>query len=161
MRLALTGTPGTGKTAVSKLLSARLKLKLIHLNEYAIKYGWTLGRDAERDSTIIDMTKLKNHSWPDNCLIEGHLAHELPVDKIIVLRTHPVELEKRLKKKAWSPEKIAENLEAEAMGLIADEAEPAVQIDTTGKIASQVVDEIEALLKGKLESSSYDFTSWF
>lgn len=160
MRIALTGTPGTGKTAIAELLAPELGLELIKLNEFAISNGFVLGHDLDRDSVVLDLERLKKHSWPGDCLIEGHLAHELVVDKVIVLRTHPAELEKRLRKKGWPDRKTDENLEAEAMGLIASEAESGIEINTTGKTAKQVTDEIQAVLSGRAKPESYDFTDW-
>ena len=161
MRIALTGTPGTGKTQVAELLAKRLGLRLIKLNEFALGKGWVLGRDSDRDSAIIDIQKVKEFEWPDDCVIEGHFAHDVPADFTVVLRTEPTELKKRLEKKGWPESKVQENLEAEAMGIIADEAgENAVEIDTTGKSPEEVAERIVSVLSGKAKPDRCDFTDY-
>ena len=59
MKIALTGTPGTGKTSVSKVLEKR-KLKVIDLNKLAIEKDFIIGYDKKRDSKIIDINRLNN-----------------------------------------------------------------------------------------------------
>jgi hypothetical protein len=49
-------------------------------------------------------------------LIDGHLAHHLPVDALIVVRCEPSELEKRLSARGYSAHKIQSNVEVEMLG---------------------------------------------
>ena len=99
----ITGTPCTGKTTVSEVLSNRLDCKLIKINDLAIENGFVLGIDEDKGYKIIDIDALNDKvseiiSDSDELIIfEGHLAHLCSgADKVIVLRVHPEILRKRL-----------------------------------------------------------------
>ena len=56
MIIALTGTPGTGKTSISNILQKK-GFKIIDLNEIACEKGFLIGRDEKRDSNIVDIER--------------------------------------------------------------------------------------------------------
>jgi len=151
MLIALTGTPGTGKTSVAKILESSYKVVYLKDFKEAILY-----HDEDRDTDVVDINYLKRkvREMKDmgDIIIEAHYAHEMPVDMVIVLRCHPQELEKRLQVRGYKKEKIKENLEAEAMGLITSEAlsyhgkDKVFEVDTTGKKAYEVAKEIEHVI---------------
>lgn len=65
----------------------------------------------------------------------------------MLLRVHPLELCKRLENaRNWPPDKIIENCLAEAFNEVANELldyeHSVIEVDTTGKGARQVVEEI-------------------
>ena len=91
-------------------------------------------------------------------VIDTHFGEIIPkeyVDKVIVLRTDPEELEKRLWRKGWWWEKIRENVEAEILSVCTHNAIEAFgedrvyEVDTTSKTIDQVIDEILDILMGK------------
>jgi adenylate kinase len=49
-------------------------------------------------------------------LIDGHLAHHVPVDALVIVRCHPDELRKRLMQRGYSAQKVQANVEVEMMG---------------------------------------------
>lgn len=154
MRVALTGTPGTGKTTVASHLET--DLDVIDLNRLVEDEDLTAGEDAKRDSWIADLTALRNHlAGRDDVVFESHLAHHLPVDRVVVLRCHPVELERRLRERGASVEKAAENADAEALDVVLAEAvaehgEGAVyELDTTDRSPDAVAREVEAVLRNE------------
>lgn len=127
MIIALTGTPGTGKTSVAEAL--RIKgFKVVDLNKVVRDKDFLIGKDNKRASDIVDIEKFNKHiddnySGKDIVFIEGHLSHLLKsVEKIIILRCHPDKLRKNLSKKGWNEEKIKENIEAEILDIILCEA---------------------------------------
>ncbi|OPY28996.1 MAG: putative kinase [Methanocella sp. PtaU1.Bin125] len=157
MKIALTGTPGTGKSTVAPLVDAGFGI--VDLNE-VIKEGYNLGADPERGSLIADLDRLDGYveSLEGDYIIEGHVAHLLPVDKIVVLRTAPAVLRQRLERRGWSQAKITENLEAEALDVILVEALEAsggrgrpgevYEIDATGMPAEQVAEAVRQIIRG-------------
>ena len=122
MKTALTGTPGTGKTTIGKILRDRYGLKVVDLNEVIRAHQYYAGRDENRDCLIVDLEALKAHPFSEDLVLEGHLSHNLLVDRVIVLRTNPVALRRRLQQKAFSDKKINENVEAEILDVILVEA---------------------------------------
>ncbi|PNX47901.1 MAG: hypothetical protein BV457_04820 [Thermoplasmata archaeon M9B1D] len=153
MIIAITGTPGTGKTSVAKKL-VREGYIVLDLNRIACENDFLLGRDEKRKSNIVDIDKLnlfikKNYSNFDIVFVEGHLSHLLRcVDKLIVLRLEPSQLEKYLKKKRWNEKKIKENLESEILDIVLCES---VEIHSKDNIAelnvtNKSVDEIVSII---------------
>jgi adenylate kinase len=153
MRVALTGTPGTGKSAVATLLQKK-GYTIVRLHELAKQNGCINGIDKKRNSQLIDMDKLhkyikKNFTTNDLVFFEGHVAHLLKtMEKVIILRCHPKELNKRLMKKKWNNQKIQENIDAEIIDVILCEAvelhlkKNIFEIDTTKKTIEEVVASI-------------------
>jgi adenylate kinase len=96
-------------------------------------------------------------------IIDGHYSHELLNEKkvtlVILLRKAPWELREILQKRNYSNKKILENLEAEIMGVIAEEAreryplEKIHEVDTTGKSIDDLVQEIIRVINGEIPSN--------
>ncbi|AEA46316.1 adenylate kinase family protein [Archaeoglobus veneficus] len=153
MIVALTGTPGVGKTTVADILRAR-GYRIESVNELAEKYDCVIGE--EDDSKIVDIEELAEKlEFPDNELVilEGHLAHLLNPDVAIVLRCNPLILKDRLQSKGWSEEKVLENVEAELIDAILveamDECSEVYEIDTTDLNPEEVARVVEMILKGE------------
>ena len=108
----ITGTPGTGKTTVSKIVSKTLNTPLIALNELIIDKHLYNGHDDEKGYKIVDMEALSREinlildSTDKQLIIEGHLAHDLGVDEkvdtVIVLRARPSVLRESLEEKGMA-----------------------------------------------------------
>jgi adenylate kinase len=153
MRIALTGTPGTGKTTVAALLPYRV----IDINAL-VKEGLNLGIDPRRGCLDADMDalarRLEKMASGEICILEGHFSHHF-ADWCIVLRLAPSELGKRLEARDYSQEKIRENLEAEALDVILVEAVELCgrvdEIDTTGKTPQEVALLVIKIIEGELE----------
>ena len=157
MRVAVTGTPGTGKTTAVE--RADTDLDVVHLNDVIERDGFETGTDAERGSTVADMDALD--AWldgRDDVLVESHLAHHFPADRVVVLRCHPEALEQRLTERGESRAKAQENAEAEALDVVlseavADHGDSVYEIDTTDRDPDAVARAIEAVVTGEREPS--------
>ena len=158
MIIAITGTPGTGKTEVAKALAKRLGWWCVSLNELAEEEDLYRGYDEERMCKIVDLERMREEVnilavSHKNLIIESHYAHEMPSDIVFVLRTDPEVLRKRMVKKGFWTEKIAENLEAEMMNVIRDEAlalkKNVYEIDTTRTTPEKVAGKIESIIKNQ------------
>ena len=147
--IAITGTPGTGKTTVAEVLRRRGYV-VLNVNELAEKYGCVVGE--EEGTKIVDIDCLEKIEVEAD-FVEGHLSHYLKVDAIVVLRCRPDVLYERLLGKGWDEEKIRENVEAELIDYILVEAiergKVVHEIDTTNLNPEEVADKIEEILKGK------------
>lgn len=163
MKVALTGTPGTGKSTVSRMVDEGFRV--IDVNAL-VKEKYSLGEDTERGSTVADLDGLAEYveGLHGDYIIEGHLSHFLPADLLIVLRTSPRVLRKRLAKRGWSQKKIDENIEAEALDVILIEAlemsDGVYEIDTTDKTPEQVAAAVREIIAGtdKYKPGSIDFS---
>ena len=161
MIIALTGTPGTGKTSISDILSLQYGLSTLNIHTFAKEQQIIEGVDKKRKSDIIDIEMLderikKQVTNSSLIVLDGHLSHLLTcVSKVIVLRCHPVVLMKRLKEKKWKDEKIKENIEAEILDLIEVEAvdihtiEDVIEIDTTQMSKNDVAETIYKMISSK------------
>ncbi len=159
MRVGVTGTPGTGKTTATELIES--DLDLVHLNEVIRAEGLAAGRDEERDSLVADLDAVAD--WlgdRDDLLIDSHLAHQLDVDRVVVLRCRPAELERRLTERGEPPAKAEENAESEALDVILTAAvdrhgaDAVYEIDATDRDPAAVAHEIERVIDGDREPSA-------
>lgn len=159
MRVAVTGTPGVGKTTATGHLS--IGLEVLHLNDVIEDAGLYDGRDAERGSNIADLDALG--AWLDDrqgVLFESHLAHHFPADRVVVLRCHPEELSRRLRQRGESQATVRENAEAEALDVILAEAvdrygaDRVYEIDGTDRSPSEIAAAIEAVVAGRREPTA-------
>ena len=149
---ALTGTPGTGKTSLSKLLDQ----KVISLSEYYEEASDGKTKDGE---WIVDIEKLDLLLGNTNCnIFEGHFAHKLShVEKIIVLRCDPSILKNRLEVREYTVEKIRKNMEAEAIGIIYSEALEylgkgnIIQIDNGNKTLKETAEIIQKYISDNIK----------
>ena len=153
MMCGITGTPGTGKSMIGEELSRRGHT-VVHLTATIAPY--VIGEDEERGAQIIDTDRWAAEFVPVDGFVEGHIAHLLPCDKIVVLRCRPDELKKRLAQRKYRQEKIRENADAEALDVCLIETvenfEPGriLEIDTTGHDAAFSADRIEGFARGTI-----------
>ena len=170
----ITGTPCTGKTTVSEVLSSKLNCQLIKINDLAIENDFVLGIDEDKGYKVIDIPKLNEKvseiidDSDELIIFEGHLAHLCDgADKVIVLRVRPEILRSRLEGRDYSEAKIRENLEAEAMGVCTTEAyeiygEDISEIDVSDLSGDESVDEISCGISCEKDYSvgEVDFMDW-
>jgi len=153
MMCGITGTPGTGKSAIGTELAQRGH-QVIHLTDTIAPY--VVGDDEERDAQIIDVDRWASEFVPVDGFVEGHFAHLLPCDRVVVLRCRPDVLKARLTQRKYREAKIRENAEAEALDscLIetVEEHDPShiFELDTTDGDAPYCADRIEQFVQGKL-----------
>lgn len=162
--IALTGTPGTGKTAVAARLSPTLRS--IEVADLAVGEG--AGRRRGRTVTV-DLarlaTRLRRLSPPlDVDLVVGHLAHLLPFRDVIVLRCHPLLLERRLRRaRRGSSADRAENVGCEATDVVLLEAvgpgRRVWEIDTTGRSVDAIAHAVLRRVRRR-GASAYGTIDW-
>ena len=165
MMCGITGTPGTGKSMIGEEL-ARRGHRVVHITDTVGPY--VDGDDEERDARIIDVDRWAAEFVPVDGFVEGHFAHLLPCDRVVVLRCRPDELKSRLAQRKYRDAKIRENAEAEALDscLIetVEEHDPShiFELDTTGQDAPTCADRIEQFVRGEIPADfgHIDWTSF-
>lgn len=173
MLVAVTGTPGTGKSSACRVLAAR-GYAVVDLDEVARKGGFVSGRDAARGSDEIDVEALRESlRVPAKiAFLKSHYSHRMDVNLAIVLRCSPAVLRKRLEARGWPEAKVRENVEAEAIDVITQEAvdrlSQVCELDTTSLTPEGVADAILAILQGRVEGHgpgsvdwSHEVLSWY
>jgi len=142
--IGITGTPGTGKKSVGKLLARNLNYELVDINSF-VKGEEILKRE------------INNYLKDKRAVVIGHLLPYV-LDKrgirlIVVLRCHPYELAKRLEKRGYDPLKVKENVSAEILGIVLYDTVKkfgkgkVCEIDTTNRKEEEVVKDIMDLLE--------------
>ncbi|MGB9953867.1 MULTISPECIES: adenylate kinase family protein [unclassified Haloarcula] len=159
MRVAVTGTPGTGKTTAAEHLDT--DFDVFHLNDIIKAEGFSTGIDEDRGSLVADLDRLSE--WldgRDDVLFESHLAHHFDADRVIVLRAHPETIVERLRERGDDDSKAYENAESEALDVILGEAveehgvDSVYEIETTDRDPDAVAQEIQAVVAGEREPSA-------
>lgn len=157
MIIAISGTPATGKTSVSRELAKKLNANLISVSELAKKKTVKSRYDKKMKTRIVDIRDIKKvvekkiEKGRIN-IVDSHLSHLIRADIVVVLRTRPDVLEKRMKAKKWPKGKISENIKAEILDAATIEAisehgkNKVIEIDTTGKSAEGVAALVVKLL---------------
>jgi adenylate kinase len=157
MRIAITGTPGVGKTTVSKVLGEKLGIKVIDITEVVKDYKLYTEKDEDMDSYVIDFEKLENfineiEKQEKDVILDGHVSHLLNPDYTIVLRCNPEIVKERLEKRGYKPKKVLENVQAEILDVCLCESKGRVyEIDTTNRDVEDIVNEIIEAIKHKKE----------
>ena len=165
MLLAITGTPGTGKTSVCTRLALE-GYDIVRLKNVIVENNLHHGYDEAAGSLEIDIDMVRNYfneNPPGNSggwtIIDSHLSHFLEVDGIVLLRCDPRELEKRLARRDYPPEKTRENVESELVDVIAMEVMgrdlPSIEINSTGLEIEETVSIIGNFIKGFPDTFGY------
>jgi adenylate kinase len=163
--ILITGTPAVGKTTLAKKLAEQLKAQYINLTDLAKTESLVLGEDKDRDTTIIDETKMRRklrsiiEKTQTDVIIDGHYGAAVTpktlVTNVFVLRRNPIELREFMKNLGYTQKKQEENLSAEILDVCLVEAlskqnkENICELDVTGKPVENTLNDISAVLDGK------------
>lgn len=167
--VAISGTPGTGKSVIGALVSRALGISFIELGDFALEKGLYIGYDDDRMSFIVDENRLREHlkrlvEERGSLLVVGHYSEIVDdeiLDKIIVLRINPVELASRLVERGWPMRKVVENVEAELMGICTinavseHPAEKVCEVDVSSKNVEEVSKEVIEIITGSKQCRIY------
>ncbi len=169
--IAISGTPGTGKTSVAHKLAENIGAEaVIDLSKLAIEKGFYIDFDRERNTYIVDEDSIRSHIYKicrdkDKVIVvHGHFSEIVPeelLEKLFILRLDPVKLIERLAKRCWSKEKILENIESEILGICTYNAINEIknkniicEIDISGLDIDSIVNKMINLLKNKNHNCS-------
>lgn len=155
MLVAVTGTPGVGKTTVCDIL--RDKYEVIDVNGFAKEHGCYEDFDEEAGSYNVDTDRLNEEiqkiDGEKAIFLDGHLSHFVKCESIIVLRCSPIIVSERLKKRDYKKDKVIENVQAEILDVILCESkklnENVFEIDCTDKTPEYVAKTIENIIINK------------
>jgi len=166
--ISITGTPGTGKTAIAGKLRDMGEY-VIDLHQFIDDNGLKERFDKKRDTYNVDADKLnaslkasvKNDG---HVFLDGHLSHFLDCDTIIVIRCSPSVLYERLRKRNYAPQKILENVQAEALDVILCESTGhdahVFEIDNTSCTPEQAAMTVKRIAGGDTKGYEPGTVDW-
>ncbi|MFQ5758251.1 MAG: adenylate kinase family protein [Candidatus Bathyarchaeia archaeon] len=163
--ILVTGTPGVGKTVISRLLASRLNGLHVNLAELVKQEGLISGMDETRETLIADMGKVSERvqeiirGCEEDVIVDGHYAADVvpaeEVHLVFVLRRHPVELKRFMEKRGFRNKKLWENLAAEILDVCLSDAVEACgadricEINISGRSVEETVEDMILVLEGK------------
>jgi adenylate kinase len=160
--VAISGTPGSGKTSLSKLFQDN-NISVYSVKELADQYQCIGEVDQTDGAQEIDIHRLADQ-WENEetglVIIDGHLAHFLDVDAVVLLRCNPNDLEIRLSKRGYSEQKVLANSEWELIAgnwseLLEFEIElPILELDSTGQSPEDLFKKVNQWIAEGLPYSS-------
>lgn len=170
----ISGTPGTGKTTIAKILANRIDSALISLNELISNKNFIVEYDEKRDTNVADMDKTTKYlkekldrlkkRTTEHVIIEGNFSDIVPneyIDYAVVLRCNPDVLNGRLIKRGYKKEKIKENIQAEILGTCANYIleknlqVPLLEFDTSDSDPQELADLLIYLIQEKSSLQKY------
>jgi len=156
--VGVTGTPGTGKKSVSRILAHQLGLKPSSLNSLADGFRLVDRKSGEVDTTALG-ARISRLRVKGGAVYYGHLLPYVfapeALTKVVVLRCEPGVLKKRLAERGYPDRKLIDNVEAELIGLVSSDAfavygdAKALELDTTHTSPQEAALTIAKVLRGE------------
>jgi len=163
--ILVTGTPGVGKTTVSRSLASKLDAVYISLAELVERERLISGVDKVRGTLIADTDRVSKRmqeiikSSECDVIVDGHYAVDVLPTKdihiVFVLRRDPSELRNILENRGFKERKLWENLAAEVLDVCLWDAVSACgsdkvcEIDVSGRRIEETVEDIILMLEGR------------
>lgn len=158
--IIISGTPGTGKSTLAKVLVSKIKFKFLNIEPVLKKISE--GYDKKKYCKIINLKKFNQEiiklikKEKKDFIIASHLIHHLPkeyVDLCLITQCSDLKaLKKRLQKRKYSCKKIEENLQCEIFEICLSEAREnghkVLVVETSKKINfGKLIKEIKKKIK--------------
>ena len=171
--LAISGTPGVGKSSLCAVLEER-GWSVLSLATLADEHGCLDDIDTEDGAAPIDIHRLAE-AWEASSsgrwVVDGHLSHLLNVSGIVLLRCAPSTLKQRLEARGYPVGKIRANVEWEMTAghwaeLLEFEVElPVLELDAGHHSTEELAGEVEAwcgegLPSQSIEDGAVDAIDW-
>ncbi len=173
--ILITGSPGVGKTSVSRILASKLNARYIGITALVKKENLIISIDKKRETLVADTKKLQERlvdilsALEGKIIIEGHYAVDVVPEKdvyaVFVLRRNPLDLKIILENRKYPEKKVWENLACEILdvslldALSACCADKVCEIDVSNKTVEAIANEIIMVLEKK-KKCTYGIVDW-
>uniref|UniRef100_A0A336MK60 Adenylate kinase isoenzyme 6 homolog n=1 Tax=Culicoides sonorensis TaxID=179676 RepID=A0A336MK60_CULSO len=142
--ILVTGTPGTGKSHISKILSKEFNFKHQDVSELVKEHDFTDGYDEELACPFLDEDKLLDYLEPimqnGGNIVEYHSNELFPerwFQLVLVVRCDTAVLFDRLTARQYNQKKIEQNMQCEIFGTILDEAQDSYKPEIVHEVRSE------------------------
>lgn len=167
--IVITGTPGVGKSTISKIIAQRLPGIHIDCGRIALNGGMTLEYDEKNETHTIDEKLLSRRlkeiiaKHNSHIILEGHFIPRISgfkPERVFVLRCHPRKIIDRLEERNYSKRKIAENVASEILDFCLKDAMKVFgrtkifEIDSSKNRPNLMASMILSMLEGKIQKKS-------
>ncbi len=173
--IVVLGAPASGKSTLCRRLAEVMGCPHINVGDLAKERGYTLGKDEERDTLILDEDSIRREISKilerEGCLVVETISpYAIPpsdVILVVVVRCKPSILLERLRSRGYNHLKIRENVEYEAIdGPLQDALEIAgwdriIQVDGCGGDLDREIEHVLMKLEGREISRRFDWTEDF
>ncbi|XP_076303027.1 adenylate kinase isoenzyme 6-like [Lasioglossum baleicum] len=147
--ILVTGTPGVGKSLMSRTLSEKTGLTWIDVSKFAIEKECLEEYDEVYQCPILDEDKLLDEMEGLMCeggkIVDYHGADFFPerwFDIVFVLRTDNTILYDRLRERGYTGKKLEDNIDCEIFQTILEEAKLAYKEEIVHELTSNNPNQI-------------------
>ncbi|KAL1302572.1 hypothetical protein AAFC00_002953 [Neodothiora populina] len=149
--IIITGTPGVGKTTHCQQLAESSGLAHLDVNKVVKERNCDDGYDEELKSVIVDEDKLldaiESELEAGGQIIDWHACDLFPeslIDLVVVVRCDSTILYDRLKSRGYADNKVEENMDAEIMEVLLQEARDSYAEEVVVELQSNDADQIDS-----------------
>ncbi|MBN2150200.1 MAG: adenylate kinase family protein [Candidatus Lokiarchaeota archaeon] len=170
--LALSGTPGVGKSSVASAIATAVNAEVISMAEFVGARNLQDAYDVDRSTRVVDEGRAReallreivvgrSRDDVEWVIIEGLMADVVAdqCDLAVVLRLDPRVVKARLELRGYDPKKVAENVQAELLGTctyhMQEMRKDFLDVDTTGKDIGEVAKAISSIMRGGGDKEPY------
>nr|XP_012141875.1 PREDICTED: adenylate kinase isoenzyme 6 isoform X3 [Megachile rotundata] len=148
--ILITGTPGVGKSLMSRILSEKTQLTWIDVSKFAIEKECLEEYDEIYQCPILDEDKVILLDQMEGLMSEGgkivdyHGADFFPerwFDIVFVLRTDNTILYDRLRDRGYTGKKLEDNIDCEIFQIILEEAKSAYREEIVHELTKNLLEQ--------------------
>jgi len=149
--ILIAGTPGTGKSTLSQVISEETGLEWLDISQIAKTNKCLEGYDSTYGSHILNeerlLDEIEDQMEEGGKIVDYHGCDFFPkrwFDIVFVLRTDNTSLYDRLVNRGYSGKKLEDNVQCEIFQTILDEAKESYSPDIVFELPSNTSSDMEA-----------------
>lgn len=148
--ILITGTPGVGKTSISKAISEKNGMKWLDVSKWAVDKGLVEEFDEKYNCPVIDEDKvidaLEEDAKKGGYVLDFYGPDMFPedwIDIVFVVRTDNPVLFDRLTARGYKDLKLQHNLEYEMYGMALEEAKEGYDENIVHELQNNTTEQLE------------------
>mmetsp|Transcript_35156 Transcript_35156/g.48018 ORF Transcript_35156/g.48018 Transcript_35156/m.48018 type:complete len:189 (-) Transcript_35156:37-603(-) len=148
--ILITGTPGVGKSTLAETVSSSTGFRFVNVGDLIERLHLYSEKDDQRDCTIFDEDPLLDEMeimlQDGGNIVDFHSCDFFPerwFDLVIVLRSDTEILYQRLEERGYPLKKVQENVQAEILQVVLDEAAESYKKEIIWVLPNNNADDME------------------